>query len=176
MKDTYSKLKNSRNADDVCCALGTVEELCFSLQDSGNIVHLEPIERINYESSIDYDKNWIKTKITLKGGVFFGQYVADIMTIDFERFKQELYVLYDKLDGKATFADLENALKVEIQGNGIGHFEVKVTAHDKPSFGANLNFTMCFDQTCIKLLVHQLDEITKRFPIIGDFNIKNESI
>ena len=150
--------------------------LCFDLQNSGNIVRLEPIGLINYRSSIDWDNNWIKTKITIKGGAFGGQYEADVMTIDFERFKQELYALYNNLNGKAVFADLERVLKLEIQGDGLGHFEVKVTAHDEPCFGANLNFTMYFDQTYIKPLVHQLNEITKQFPIKGDFKIQNKDL
>jgi len=75
----------------------------------------------------------------------------------------------------ATLLDnLEHALQLKILGDGVGHFEVQVTANDNPDINSsNLSFTMAFDQTEIKNLVNQLDKITKAFPITGDFKIKN---
>ena len=151
------------------------QEIYFELFDAGDIVRLEPIELINYDSNIDWDKNWVKTKVTVKGGKFSGQYSGDFMTVDFEKFKQELSRLYDNLKGTANFNDLEGYLELKITGDGIGHFEVDVKACDQPGINASeLTFTMGFDQTEIKNLVNQLDRITKQFPITGDFNIKNE--
>lgn len=151
------------------------QEIYFELVDAGNIVRLEPIELIKYDSNIDWDKNWVKTKVTIKGGQFLGQYSGDFMTIDFEKFKQQLSRLYNNLQGFANFNDLEGYLELKIAGDGIGHFEVNVKACDQPGANASeLIFTMGFDQTQLKDLVHQLDRITKQFPITGDFNIKNE--
>lgn len=151
------------------------QEVYFELFDAGDIVRLEPIELINYDSNIDWDRNWVKTKVTVKGGKFSGHYSGDFMTVDFEKFKQELSRLYDNLKGIANFNDLEGYLELKITGDGIGHFEVDVKACDQPGINASvLTFTMGFDQTEIKNLVIQLDRITKQFPITGDFNIKNE--
>lgn len=151
------------------------QEIYFEIFDAGDIVRLEPIELIKYNSELDWDKNWIKTQITIKGGKFSGQYSGDFMTVDFEKFKQELSKLYDNLKGTANFNDLEGYLELKITGDGIGHFEVNVKACDQPGVNASeLTFTMGFDQTELKDLVNQLDRITKQFPIIGDFNIKNE--
>ena len=150
-------------------------EIYFELFDAGDIVRLEPIELINYDSNIDWDKNWVKTKVTVKGGKFSGQYSGDFMTVDFEKFKQELSRLYDNLKGTANFNDLEGYLELKITGDGIGHFVVDVKACDQPGINASeLTFTMGFDQTEIKNLVDQLDRITKQYPITGDLNIKNE--
>ena len=149
-------------------------ELQFELQSSGNMIKLEPLELAYSNSTIDWDNNWIRTKICARGGVFSGEYIADIMTTDYEKFKQELNTLYDNLKGKAFFSDLEGALKLEIQGDGLGHFKVDVTVCDEPCFGAKLNFTMTFDQTYIKPMVRQMNEITKRDPIRGkEFKIRN---
>lgn len=151
------------------------QEIYFEIFDAGDLVRLEPIELIKYNSDVDWDKNWIKTQVTIKGGKFSGQYSGDFMTVDFEKFKQELSILYDNLQGTANFNDLEGYLELKIIGDGIGHFEVDVKACDQPGVNASeLTFTMGFDQTEIKDLVNQLDRITKQFPIIGDFNIKNE--
>lgn len=72
-------------------------DLYFEIADSGNLVRLEPLELVNYNSTLDWDNNWIKTRVTLKAGPFTGQYIADMMTVDFEKFKQELIPLYDNL-------------------------------------------------------------------------------
>lgn len=149
-----------------------IQEIYFELFDAGDIVRLEPIELINYDSNIDWDKNWVKIKVTVKGGKFSGQYSGDFMAVDFEKFKQELSRLYDNLKGTVNFNDLEGYLELKITGDGIGHFEVDVKACDQPGINASeLTFTMGFDQTEIKNLVNQLDRITKQFPITGDFNI-----
>lgn len=151
------------------------QEIYFEIFDAGDLVRLEPIELIKYNSYVDWDKNWIKTQVTIKGGKFSGQYSGDFMTVDFEKFKQELSILYDNLQGTANFNDLKSFLELKITGDGIGHFEVNVKACDQPGVNASeLTFTMGFDQTEIKDLVNQLDRITKQFPITGDFNIKNE--
>lgn len=150
------------------------QEIYFEIFDSGDLVRLEPIELIRYNSDVEWDKNWIKTQVTIKGGKFSGQYTGDFMTFDFEKFKQELSILYDNLQGTANFNDLEGYLELKITGDGIGHFEVDVKACDQPGVNASeLTFTMGFDQTEIKDLVNQLDRITKQFPITGDLNIKN---
>ncbi|MBL7811001.1 MAG: hypothetical protein JNL57_02160 [Bacteroidetes bacterium] len=151
------------------------QEIYFEIFDAGDIVRLEPLELIKYDSDLDWDRNWVKTNVTVKGGKFSGQYSGDFMTVDFEKFKQELSRLYDNLKGTANFNDLEGYLELKITGDGIGHFEVDVKACDHPGVNASeLTFTMGFDQTEIKDLVNQLDRITKQFPITGDFNIKNE--
>lgn len=151
------------------------QEIYFELLDAGDIVRLEPIELIKYDSNIDWDKNWVNTKVTVKGGKFSGQYSGEFLTMDFEKFKQELSRLYNDLNGIVNFNDLEGYLELKIIGDGIGHFEVNVKACDQPGVNSSeLTFTMGFDQTELKNLVLQLERITKLFPIIGDFKIKNE--
>jgi hypothetical protein len=151
------------------------QEMYFEIIDSCNIVRIEPFELINSESDLDWDRNWIKTKITIKGGAFSGQYLGEFMTVDFEVFKQELTKLYDNLEGTASFNDLEGYLELKIIGDGIGHFEVDVKACDQ--IGENesiLIFSMEFDQTFLNGMLFQLERITNQFPIIGDLNSKNK--
>ena len=148
------------------------QDIYFELFDAGDLVRLEPLEFINYDSDIDWDKNWVKTQVTVKGGKFSGQYSGEFMTIDFEKFKQELSRLYNNLKGTSSFNDIEGYIELKINGDGLGHFNVEVKACDKPGiYGSELSFTMAFDQTELKELVNQLDRITKQFPIEGDVKI-----
>lgn len=145
-------------------------DTCFEISESGNIVRIEPMEFLKYDSDIDWDKNWIKTRIFIKGGSFSGEYIANIRTVDFAGFKKSLGALYDNLSGSAEFYDIEEYLTLKIKGDGIGHFEMQVTACDKPGYEASyLNFTMHFDQTYIKGLVNNLNKITEVFPVTGNF-------
>lgn len=148
------------------------QELYFEIFDAGDLVRLEPIELMQYDSDLDWDKNWIKTRVTVKGGKFSGQYMGEFMTIEFEKFKREFTELYDNLSGTAKFSDLEGYLELKINGDGIGHFEVNIRACDQPGpYAKELCFTMSFDQTELKELTHQIEKITKQFPVIGNFGI-----
>lgn len=149
-------------------------DIYFELSDGGDIVRLEPIELVKYNSDLDWDRNLVKTNVTVKCGKFSAQYTADFMTVDFEKFKQGLKRIYNDLKGYANFDGLENYLTLRINGDGIGHFNVSVTACDQPGVGGILTFHLSFDQTTILELVNQLDRITKQFPITGNLRIKNE--
>jgi hypothetical protein len=153
-----------------------VSDLYFEIFDSGDFVRLEPIKPENYNDELqdDWDKNWIRTKVTVKGGAFTGQFFADFTTIDFEIFKRGIKNLDNDFTGKAKFETLEGQLTLNIEGDGIGHFEIKCFAEDRPGNGSRLSFNFTFDQTALARLINELDNITKAFPIIGNMNIKNE--
>lgn len=65
-------------------------ETYFEIFDGGDLIRVEPQQAIKCDSALDWDRNWIKTKVTIKGGAFFGQYIADFMTTDFELLKRDL--------------------------------------------------------------------------------------
>ncbi|MEO5675377.1 MAG: hypothetical protein ABIQ74_12090 [Chitinophagales bacterium] len=150
------------------------DKIYFEIFDAGDIVRIEPIGLLMQDSELDWDHNWIITNVTVKGGKFSGQFEAAFMTVDFEKFKQELRLLYDNLKGYAAFSGIEGQLELKIIGDGLGHFEVDVAAADQPPIGGQLKFRMAFDQTSIHELVDQLDRITKQYPISVDWNINNE--
>lgn len=140
----------------------------FEISESGNMVRIETIERRYTDADNDWDSNWIKSQVTVKSGSFYGEYMAEFMTVDFAQFEIELSHLYDNLSGIAEFSDIEGYLELKIQGDGIGHFEMNVDACDNPGYEArHLTFTMHFDQTYIKGFVNHLKKITEEFPTIG---------
>jgi hypothetical protein len=149
-------------------------DLYFEIVDAGDIIRFEPIQTYDDTSQLDWDRNLIRTRITVKGGAFSGQYTADFMTTDFELFKRDIKNLDINFKGTAKLEPLERQLVLNINGDGLGHFEVKCTATDQPGYGGTLSFILSFDQTELPRLIRELDKITKAFPIKGDFNIKNE--
>ncbi|HSC54061.1 MAG TPA: hypothetical protein VLC98_10585 [Phnomibacter sp.] len=146
----------------------------FEITDAGDIIRIEPLSLTFPDAQLDWDRNWIKTKVTVKGGVFSGQFVAEFMTTDFEILKRQLKNLEKDLNGTARFEPLEQQLVLKIKGDGLGHFEVDCESTPESHLGQSLTFSISFDQTAIKEFVRQLDRITKTFPIDGDFKIHNE--
>lgn len=152
-------------------------ELIFQLQDSGNFLLIQPIELEYEKSNLDWDRNWIKCKIKVNSGSFGGNYNAELTTFDFENFKSDLNFIYNDLKGKIEFKDLEGYLTINIVGDGTGNFAAKIICNDRPGiYSTELTFELKFDQTHIKEMVHKLNEITKSFPIIGDYNKNNYKI
>jgi hypothetical protein len=139
-----------------------------------SFLRIEPLTLIDPNSSTERDRNVIRTSIEIKADVFRGQFVAYIMTTDFELLKQDLKKLYNNLHGKVEFRPLERELAFSIYGDGLGHFQLDGEASPQPPDGPVLTFSLTFDQTQITEYVAQLNTITKQFPIDGDFKIKNE--
>lgn len=146
-----------------------LNELFFEIQDTDDFVRLEPLELMYNDSDIDWDKNFIKTKVSLKGGAFSGYYIAEIMTVDFLKLKKEFTLLNSNLNYSFHFNDLENYIVLELIGDGKGNIEVEAIACDYPCANpTELTIQMSIDQTALPKLIEQLDLITKRFPITGD--------
>ncbi|WP_313191021.1 hypothetical protein [Sphingobacterium sp.] len=73
-------------------------------------ISITPIHRINYFSDFDWDKNLIKTRIEIKAGGFIVSYETDLTTFDFKNLKEDLSKLYNNLNEKIIFNDLEGYL------------------------------------------------------------------
>lgn len=149
-------------------------ELSLEFKDAGDFIRLEPLHLVNPDGQCDTDRSWVKTLVTVKGGVFSGQYAAEFMTTDFELFKQQLRKLDTDFYGSAKFDPLEDQLVLAIQGDGLGHFHLDCVATPDPHLGHSLTFSISFDQTQIKEYIRQLDTITRKFPIDGNFKIQNQ--
>jgi hypothetical protein len=151
------------------------KKIYFEITDGPDIIRIEPLRWTHKEADLNWDKNWIHSKITVKGGAFRGQFNCDLMTIDFELFKRELKETYKSLKGTAKFKTLEGQIEINIKGDGLGHFEIECETIDEPGTGNNLEIRMAFDQTYIPDLLRQLDDIIKEFPIQGtELKVRNE--
>lgn len=149
-------------------------EIYFEIFDRGDLIRVEPYQAVKYNSQHDWDKNWVKTRVTIKSGVFSGQYVADFMTTDFELIKRDFKNFDKDFNATAKFEPLEGQLVLNISGDGLGHFEVECIARDQVGYGGKLSFSINFDQTELTRLIIELDKITKAFPISGNMLLRNE--
>jgi hypothetical protein len=151
------------------------DEIYFEISDGPDIIKIEPLQWTHPNSDNDWDRNWISSIITIKGGAFRGQFSCDLLSSDFELFKREMNKSYNNLNEIATFKTIEGQIEIKCVGDGLGHFAVNCKAMDEVGTGNELNISMSFDQTSIPELVRQLNNITKAFPIQGsEFHLSNE--
>jgi len=134
-------------------------ETYFEISESGNKV------RVDVTEFIKPDSFWLRSKVTVKAGVFSGEYFVDFEASFFESFKEKVSDLYDNFSGGAMFYDDNNHLEIRIYGIGGGHFAVDVKANDNPYDGGYLSFKMNIDQTYIMPLVKSLNAIIEAFPV-----------
>ncbi len=139
----------------------------LELAANGDFIKIELDELLYPNSESDWDRNWIGSIVTVKAGGFSGKFNANLMTIDFENFKQNLTQLYDKLDETVIFNSLEDFVEIKISGDGVGHLEARCELMDNSDPRNILRFNIYFDQTQIPEWIKQLERITKEFPTIG---------
>ncbi len=144
------------------------DTIFFELRGDGDFIRIELTGLTYPKAELDWDRNWIRSKVAVEAGGFSGKFECYLMTTDFERFKQELSRIYNTLDGTALFNTLEGQVKIEIRGDGIGHFEANCSVMDFAGTGNKLVFDINFDQTVIPGMVRQLDNIIRIYPISGN--------
>ena len=130
-------------------------------------VSVSPSRR-EYPEATDYwDGNWIYADVTVVAGAFRGSFEANLRADEFERFRDQLRPLRESLVGRAVFDPMEPWLRIEIEGDGKGHFRAACRAADAPEVGNVLAFGVEFDQTELPGILKGLDAICEAFPVVG---------
>ena len=138
----------------------------IGLSDDAHVV-VSPTRRERPEATDYWDGNWVHATVTIAAGAFRGSFEAQLRADEFARFRDELRSLYRTLAGRAVFAPMEPWLKIEIEGDGKGHFRASCEAHDRPGTGNKLTFSVDFDQTDLPAILAGLDAVCEAFPVRG---------
>jgi hypothetical protein len=113
------------------------------------------------------DANWLGASVEVSAGTtgrFAGAYAGFLRCDDLARFRDELRVVLESLDGRATFHDLESRVGADIQlTRGRGVLEVFV----REDIGARLEVTADTDQTYLAETLGDLDQLLAEFPVRG---------
>jgi hypothetical protein len=119
-------------------------------------------EATNYE-----DANWLEADVEIAAGAFSGSFVAELRTDELAYLRERLSALYENLLGRVRFEPTEPWLRMEIRGDGRGHFEAICRADDCPGIGNRLEFRLEFDQTELPGMLRDLDAVCAAFPVVG---------
>jgi len=124
--------------------------------------------RRQFPSETDYwDGNWLQATIEITTGGFRGRFDAMLRAEDFVRFREQLRPLNERLSGVARFDTMEEWLRIEVDGDGKGHFRADCSATDQPGVGNRLTFAVDIDQTELPRILRALDAICDEFPLVG---------
>ncbi|MBK7183674.1 MAG: hypothetical protein IPH89_12440 [Bacteroidetes bacterium] len=138
----------------------------FELRNKGNFLKIEVIGYCHSEAELNYDKNWLSSIVQFNVGSFSGKFKAEMQTFDFEIFKKELEIAFDKLNRSATFETIEGQVNLDIAGDGVGHFEAKCLLMDQAGVGNELRCELELDQTQLPEIIDQLNKIIVAYPPI----------
>lgn len=126
--------------------------------DGGDHVH------VIIQGRPDENDDWLDATVSLHAGAFIGSFETLLMTCDFPPFRRQLEQLYATLSGSASFTTIEQQLQIRCSGNGLGGIEVSGVARDHVSDGNELRFRFAIDQTFLKNILADLEEIEQVFP------------
>ncbi len=63
---------------------------------------------------------------------------------------------------------MEGWLRIDVEGDGKGHFHATCEAMDRAGTGNRLRFAVDFDQTELPAMIRDLDSICDALPVIVD--------
>jgi len=122
----------------------------------------------SHPRATDYwDGNWLRSEVRIKVGGFLGGFEADFRSEEFARFLVELEQLYASLSGRAVFATLEEQLRLELDGDGKGHIELRGQARDQAGTGHQLTFRLQLDQTVLGAALEEMRSLVAAYPIVS---------
>jgi hypothetical protein len=100
----------------------------------------------------------VLARIELEVDEFRASYTTDLIGANFPSFREALAQLYSFESREARFDSIEGELKIEIKGDGLGHFLANCVArkHTSEVFPC-LTFNIEFDQTEIPKILAELD-------------------
>jgi hypothetical protein len=128
---------------------------------------VRPSRRERPEATDYWDGNWVYATVKIAARAFRGEFEAQLRADEFASFRNQILPLHEKLVGRATFETTEGWLRVEIEGDGKGHFRADCVAVDQPGMGNRLSFKIDFDQTELPDILCGLDAVCEAFPVIG---------
>jgi hypothetical protein len=131
------------------------------------LVLVSPTRREHPEASDYWDGNWLYATVKIVAGAFRGSFEAQLRADEFLRFRDLLRPLHERLSGRAVFDPMEPWLRIEVEGDGKGHFHATCRATDRPGMGNSLSFAVDFDQTELADVLRSLDAICDAFPVVG---------
>jgi hypothetical protein len=115
-----------------------------------------------------WDGNWLRTRAFGRVGGFTVDLVADLRAEEFAQFRRGLERMYALVAVKASFRTLEAYLALDLHRDEVGHVRVEVELMDRPAIGNLLRCSIDIDLTYLPSIINSLDEILRRWPILGN--------
>ena len=107
------------------------------------------------------DRRWLATKVLWSDPQFSGGFESNMWDVDFESLADNFDRLYTDLDGHFDWATMESDVGLEVAGDGIGHFKVRISLVGDHVEGPWIGSVIKIDQTELPDLVRSLREAAR---------------
>lgn len=112
--------------------------------------------------------NRVEARVAVANGAFRADYECSFHGEDLRTFHDRLVELRHDLEGKVALSSVEKKIEFEIEGDGLGRFEIAGRAVDEPGSGHRFWWHLKIDQTALPGLLESMDAIVRRFPVRGE--------
>jgi hypothetical protein len=113
------------------------------------------------------DGNWILSHVSVESGGFHAQFTCSLRAEDFAAFLPQLQHLVVDPRGAAQFRTMEEQLELDLQGDGLGHFDVQGQAVDRCGTGNTIGWSQTIDQSDLLRLIASVAAISTAYNVRG---------
>ncbi len=140
----------------------------FELKGSeGNLVRITPFKFIPPEGpGLGFTEDSVQSHIEIQfKNDTEAKFEARLLTGDFKKLKDFFEALKTNplAKEKFWFSNTDEYLKLEAEGDGLGHFKMICEANNVSYANLHMSFELNFDQTQIAPLIHVLETMVKKF-------------
>ncbi len=108
------------------------------------------------EETEGYD--WVPVSISVNSGGFSGSVQANFLASEMIKFRDDLLILNNNLQGQAIFQTIEDQLRLNLSVDSSGHVRVEGVLIDFAGVGRNkLSFYFDIDQTYLANTIQELN-------------------
>lgn len=109
------------------------------------------------EETEGYD--WVPVSISVNSGGFSGSVQANFLASEMIKFRDDLLILNNNLQGQAIFQTIEDQLKLNLSVDPSGHVKVDGMLIHVAGVGRNqLSFSFDIDQTYLTKIILELEK------------------
>ncbi|GGA40859.1 WapI family immunity protein [Psychrobacillus lasiicapitis] len=139
----------------------------FRLLGEKTKVEIEILGR-EHPNSYDYwDGNWVVSNVKVQIPGYYVDFNASLRTDEIRDFVDDLKLMDRHLSGKAILNNLDSFIHFEGKMDKLGHIEWSGETCYPVGTGAVLSFEFMSNQSYLKDLIKDLEDITDVYPVIG---------
>jgi len=130
-------------------------------------VEIYIMKRKYTEALNDWDLNWVESEIIVNIAGYSARFPADLRTDELKDFVDGLNKMNKSLKGKAELINIDTYIDIECNVTPFGQLNWSVKTTYPAVEGAELTFGFQSDQSYLKPLISQIEDVLSVYPVIG---------
>lgn len=138
----------------------------IKFEANNNYLHINLIDRAYRESNFKWDRDSIKGTVSVRAGVFNGEFETTIWSHELSLLLQLLYSLEEKVGTEDTtdFEFRDGTINIGFRLYRTGVIELECEVCENPGDNTRLQFVISVDQSYLTLWIDQINKILDVYP------------